>query len=190
MQKLLDFNPNHIPGDYLQAIGLAIACNAQTEHIVEMAIYGMLEVDFEYGAAVTTHMNNRLRDDALRALAEIKMDDPQDLNDLDAILNDVSDACRRRNDYAHASLATDTSNGKVYIVTQKARGSVSVEIKEVDVEAIKKDAERIYSSGLVLMEFLSNHELLPPELPEPRPRGHKLKSERKRRAKQATTRQG
>jgi hypothetical protein len=76
-----DFDPRNLPQEMLAAIGLVTACSAQTEYIVEQGIAGCLGVDFEFGAAVTTHMAAPLRDHVLRAVAEIKIDDLDDLDD-------------------------------------------------------------------------------------------------------------
>jgi hypothetical protein len=43
----LDFDPHKLPKDYLEAIGLASACYAQTEDNVQWAIAGLLGIDME-----------------------------------------------------------------------------------------------------------------------------------------------
>jgi hypothetical protein len=43
--KEFDFDPSNLPPDLLQAIGLAIACGAQTESVISMAIGGCLGLD-------------------------------------------------------------------------------------------------------------------------------------------------
>src|SRR5262245_25346937 len=96
-----DYDPRNLPPDILAAIGLVTAASAQTEAIVEMAIGGCLGISVEYNTAVTTHMNAPLRDNVLRAAAEIKIDNLDDLDTLDEILDQIKVAFQRRNDYVH-----------------------------------------------------------------------------------------
>jgi hypothetical protein len=73
--KIYDFDPRNLPQDMLAAIGLMTACAAQAESVVEMAIHCFLDIDFEYGQALTKNMSMPQRLNALRASAEIRIDD-------------------------------------------------------------------------------------------------------------------
>jgi hypothetical protein len=53
---IYDFSPDKLPADLLRAIGLTIACAAQTEDMLNAAIGGCLGVDAEYTIATTAHM--------------------------------------------------------------------------------------------------------------------------------------
>jgi hypothetical protein len=59
--KEFDFDPRNLPDDLLQAIGLTIACGAQTESVISTAIGGCLGLEVEYAAATTTHMTLPLK---------------------------------------------------------------------------------------------------------------------------------
>jgi hypothetical protein len=85
----LDYDPRVIPPDYLKAIGLVAACSAQTESVIEMAIIGCLGITSDYGLAVTTHMSAPLRDDVLRAAAELRIDSLDALDELDRLLDTI-----------------------------------------------------------------------------------------------------
>lgn len=181
--KEYDFDPRHLPANYLEAIGLVTAASAQAENIVEMGIGGCLQIDVEYNAAVTTHMAAPLRDNVLRAVAEIKIDDLDDLDKLDQLLDNINAAFMKRNAYVHHCWCRDFVTGDVFTVKQEARGTVSTELIPMSIDQIKTDARFIYDASTALMRFLSDRDLLPPFPPGPRPRGHKSKAARKKRRK-------
>ena len=129
MYKEFDFDPHNLPNDVLEAIGLAMTSSAQTESIIEMAIAGCLKVEVDYGAAVTTHMSAPLRDSVLRAVAEIRIDDLDTLDELDRILDHIRDEVQpRRNAIAHHTWCRDPNTDEVFTVKQTARGSVDAEL--------------------------------------------------------------
>jgi hypothetical protein len=180
--KEYDFDPHNLPQDVLEAIGLALACAAQTESIIEMAIAGCLGIEVDYGIAVTTHMSSPLRDNVLRAAAEIRLDNLDALDELDRILDRIKcDVLPKRNAIAHHTWCRDPETGEVFTVKQTARGSVGSDLIPMSVNKIKADAALIYQAGMDLMSFLGTHHILPPFPPQPRPRAHKTKAARKKR---------
>jgi hypothetical protein len=178
-----DFDPHNLPQDMLAAIGLVTACSAQTEWIVEQGIAGCLGIDFEYGAAVTTHMAAPLRDHVLRAVAEIKIDDLDDLDQLDDLLDAINTAFAKRNAYAHHSWCRDPRTNRCFSINTTARGRVETALIPISVSGIVRDAMAIYEAGMRLRAFLSSRQLLPPFSPQPRSRAHKSKALRKKRRK-------
>ncbi len=82
-----DYDPNNLPDDLLAAIGLLTACFAQTEEFVEDAVAGLAGVDYEVGLALTTHMPMQMRLDAIRASAEITIDDLDALDELGRVVS-------------------------------------------------------------------------------------------------------
>jgi hypothetical protein len=179
--KEYDFHPYNIPPEYLQTIGLAIACSAQTESIVEMAIAGCLGVDFEYGLATTMHMAMPLRFSVLKSVAEIRIDNLDDLDELDRLINAVEDAFDKRNALAHRQWGTDPETGEVFTIKQQARSRLEMDLLPMSIDQVKADALFIYMAGMKLTTFLSRRGLLPPFPPKPRPRHHKSKAARKKR---------
>lgn len=183
--EMLDFDPRNLPMTYQRAIGLVAASSAQTESMVQMAICACLGVDAEYGWAVTTHMNAPMRDNVLRSVAELRIDDLDALDELDEILDAISDANNRRNDHVHGDWCRKESTGQVFIAKIKARGSVQADLIPVSVDQIKADAQLIYDLGIRLFKFLMRHGLEAALPPPSRPRGHKSKAARKARRKGA-----
>ncbi len=180
----LDFNPYNLPREALAAIGLAAACSSQTETIVEMGIAGCAGVDVEYGAAITTHMSAPLRDHVLRALAEIKLDDLDALDELDAILDHINkEVWPKRNAIVHDNWCTDEDTGQLTRARTTARGSVDAESIPVTIDEIEADALVIYEAGMKLLTFLGKHNLIASFPAQPRPRAHKTKAARKKRRK-------
>jgi hypothetical protein len=180
--KPLDFDPNNLPKEFLQAIGLAIACGAQTESVVSMAIGGCLGVDAEYAMATTTHMTLPLKFSVLKSVAEIRIDDLDDLDELDRLLDNVDKALGKRHEVAHASWCRNEDTGELFRVKQAARTRLEVDRAPVTSKEIAVDAAMIYAAGMALMTFIGARKLLPP-IPPMRPRGHKSRTARKKRVK-------
>ena len=181
---VFDFDPHKLPAEILKALGLIAACSAQTEDVVQMGIAAVLGVDLEKGTAITAHMSASLRDDLFRSAAEIVLDDLDHLDELDALLDEVAESSRRRNDYLHHSICRIVKTGNCFLTKKTARGSVEVKIREVTAEEITRDAERIYRAGLNLMRFYGKTGLEDIEIPEDRQdRAHKTRSARKARKK-------
>ncbi|MCR9214900.1 MAG: hypothetical protein NXI13_14375 [Proteobacteria bacterium] len=175
-----EFDPNRLPNEYLTAIGRVAACAAQTDDIISIAISSCLKVDLEYGGAITTHMNGPLKDSVLRAVAEISIDDLDALDELDNILDQISEAQSKRNRIVH-QLWGIHPDGSIISLNHKARGSYKLETKKISETEITEDAEFIYDAGLKLMAFLIEQNLYPESIPPNRARFHKTKSSRKKR---------
>lgn len=182
-KKIYDFDPHNLPSELLAVIGLMTASSAQTESCVESAIAGCLGIDAEYGKALTTHMSAPLRDSILRAVAEIKIDDLDALDELDSLLDAVNNAFAKRNGVVHHTWCRDPENGAIFTVKSTARGSLEMNLIPMTVDQVKSDALLVYNAGMDLWSFLLRHDLIPPTPPVHRLRAHKSKAERKKRRK-------
>jgi hypothetical protein len=178
-----DFDPMNLPQDILAAIGLVAAVSAQAEHIVEQAIGGVTNLDFEYTAAFCTHMNAPLRDNVLRAVAEIKLENLDELDQLDQLLDNLNEGFKRRNAYLHNSWCRNRADNSVFTVKTEARGSVVMGLVPVSVDQIHRDATFLQITALELYSFFGERGLLPHIPTAPRPRAHKTKTARKKRRK-------
>jgi hypothetical protein len=178
-----DFNPNTLPRDLLEAIGLMTAAAAATEYTVEEAIAGCLGVDFEYGMAVTTHMAMPQRFSALLSAAEIRINDLDALDELDGLVDQLEEAFKRRNQVVHRSWCRDPMTDEVFVVKETARVRVETNLIQMTVEKVKEDAVFMYEAGMALDRFLSARKLFPPFPPEGRTRSHKSKTARAARRK-------
>lgn len=182
----LDYDPRNIPPEFLRAIGLVAACQAQTDHIVEMAIIGCLGVQSQYGLSVTTHMNGPQRDHLLRAVAEIRIDNLDALDELDRILDAIKTTAKKRHSAVHNQWGISPSEDKVYTSKITARGSLQAETIPITVKEIEEDALAIYGAGIRLIEFLMANKLIPSVGPHAS-RAHKSKAARKKRIKNASS---
>ncbi|WP_349363062.1 MAG: hypothetical protein ABL307_12550 [Roseitalea porphyridii] len=182
--RSFDFDPRKLPKPYLEAIGLACACYAQTEDNVQMAISGILGVDGETGWALSTHMTAPLRESVLKSLTDIKFDNLDDIEEFDRLMADVSEAATRRNRLAHNLWAVDEETGDVYQVSTQARKRVAVDVKPISLKAIRADAAFIYDAGIELLRFLMAKNLLPALPSAERPRFDKRKAIKNKRRKQ------
>jgi hypothetical protein len=148
-----------------------------------MGIGGCLGLDSDYSLAVTTHMNAPLRDNVLRAAAELRLDDLDDLDELDRLLDEISAGFAKRNNYLHNGLCRHPTSGELYLASIVARGSLDADLIRVTATEISADARLIYEAGMSLMVFLINKKLLPPHPAIRRERMHKTKAARKKRRK-------
>jgi hypothetical protein len=180
---IFDYDPRNLPQDILAAIGLVTAASAQTEGVVQQAIAACLKIEADYGLAVTTHMAAPLRDQVLRAVAEIRIDDLDQLDRLDELLDDINAAFGKRNEYVHHAWCRHPDTGQVFTAKITARGSVDAELIPMSVDQIKRDASFVYDAGMALMKFLMRHKLSLTFPPARRERAHKTKAARKKRRK-------
>lgn len=178
---IYDFDPRNLPQDTLAAIGLVVTTSAMLEYTIEQGIAGCLGVDFEYGAAVTTHMAVPLRDSVLRSVAEIKINDLDDLDELDDLLEEAKNAFDKRNAIVHREWCIHPITNKVFTVKETARTRYEADLVPMRVNEIKGDAAFIYRVGLTLYDFFSRRGLIPSIPSHPRPRHHKSKAARKKR---------
>jgi hypothetical protein len=181
---IYDYDPRNLPRKLVAAIGRLIAAGSQTETAINIAIMGCLGLDSEYGMAVTTHMALPLKFHVLKSVAEIRLHSPDSLDDLDKILDEIDTALGKRHDAAHDQWCLHPDTKETYRTKIKARGSVAGELIPVSVHAVEADALAVYESGMKLIDFVMRHDLTPPVAPL-RPRGHKTKAARKKRAKAA-----
>jgi hypothetical protein len=176
-----DFDPRNLPQDLLAAIGLMTTSAAHTETWIDEAIAGCLGLDVEYGRAVTTHLTMPLRFSILRSAAEIRIDDLDALDELDALLDRIEKAFEKRNAVVHHMWCRDPETGSVVMVKETARRRVEIERIPMSADQVKSDALLVYEVGMDLLSFLRAHNLMPLLPTAPRPRGHKSKEERKKR---------
>ena len=169
-QRNLDFDSRNLPQDVLAAIGLAVVCSAQTEHVVETGIQGCAGVDVEYGTAVTAPMPAPLRDRILRSVAEIRIGNRDDLEELDRLLQQIKAAFDRRNALIHCEWCRDRDTNELFRVRRPARADSAVDLVPTTIDDIRGDASFIYWAGLNLWDFLRKRRLLPPIPPARRPR--------------------
>lgn len=168
--EVLNFNPQLLPQEYLSAIGLMSAAASSTDNIIEMAIAGMLGIDAEQMCAVTSHMSAPLRASCLKSAAEIVLEDPKALDELDFHLEAIKKAQEARNDIVHGSWCVRPSDKAVLLVQQEARTHVNIQSRPMTVDEIKRKAITLYEVGMNLMRFLIATDKLP-DLPRDRKRG-------------------
>ena len=166
MQKneiIYDFDPNNLPPEYLQAIGLVTAASAQTESTLELFIGALLGVDTIKAIAIATHMNNPLRENIIRTLAGINAPSIEELDKIDDLMDAVKEAFDKRNMIVHNALATNPETGEVFRYCQKARGNLSAKLTPIKLQEIQQDALSIYKAGMDIMRFMVSRDITPPD---------------------------
>jgi hypothetical protein len=180
MAKTFDFDPIKLPPEALQAIGMVVAASSDLENVLKTAIAGMLQVDGEYGYAVTAHMPTPMLLSALKSSAEIRIEVVDDLDELDELLKGVELALTKRNPVVHGHWHVDRETKQVYTFRVDARSGLRGSQDLHSIDKLKADAAFIHDRAVELFDWLREHKLLPPAVPY-RPRFHKSKDERKKR---------
>ncbi len=180
MVEEFDPDPEILPSELLTAIGLAVASAAQTENYINFAIGACLGLDLEYQIAVTQHMALPLKFSVLRAVAEIRFDDVDALDELDDLLTSVETALQKRHAIVHDCWVISDRDNKPRRFSISARNSVRVKSVKVTVEEVIRDAKSIASAGYQLMNFIGKHLSVPNVVPG-RSRFHKTRAVRKKR---------
>jgi hypothetical protein len=182
--KFYDFDPTNLPADILQALGFLLACSAQTEYAVEMAMAAILGIEAHYSAAITAHMSAPLLDNSLRAVAQIRIDDLDALDRLDELLDAVNEALTKRNSYVHGNIGRERDTNQCFLIRIEARGQLEGDSTPISVNNIKSDAHFILDTGLDLIQFTTSLGFGLRFPASPPNRAHKSKAARKKRRKE------
>ncbi len=149
-----DFNPNSLPPEFLQAIGLMTAAASHTESVLVELIGGLLGADNIQSVSLSTNMSNHLKDEIIRTLAELDFPSVEELDQLDDLLNAIKSAFEKRNTIVHNSFLIHGTTKEVMSYRLKARGSLQVELKPISVSEVKEHASLMYTVGIDLMAFM------------------------------------
>lgn len=180
-QITYDFDPRNLPPEYLQAIGLVVAASAQTESVVCNLIGSLLGIDNADSAAVTTHMSVPLRDNVVRSLIELKTEHSDIVDEIDDLMDAVTEAFATRNTIAHNSFAIHPETGEVLSHRMKARGSLQLELEPISIDEIQECAETVYDAGIAIVRFMMRVGIAP--RPRTKPLMEPLDRKKKARAK-------
>lgn len=152
---IYDFDPNNLPPEYLQAIGLVAMASASTDSVVGQFIGGLLKIDNIEALALTAHLNAPVMDHIARALIELNATDVRYVDEVDRLLDAVNEAQAKRNTILHNSLCIHPETGKVFSHRLKARGSLTLELQPISVDEILADAREIHLAGMAVQSFMA-----------------------------------
>lgn len=180
-----DFNPNNLPEQLLQAVGLVTAASSQTESIVQQFIGAILGIDQAETIALTAHMSNPLKDHAARALIELNAKNAGIVDDVDDLLDAINDAYDKRNVIVHNAFIRNPETSELFSWREKARGSLQGELKPVSIDEIKENAALVYEVGIDLVRFMTSNGISPTERTRPlrTPLDRRKKARTSRRSK-------
>jgi hypothetical protein len=179
----IDLDPYNLPGEYLAALGLITACSAQAEDRLNDAIAALSETDYFRGAAISAHMSAPMRRDVVRTLAQLSTLPLEALEELDDILDRIELGEKLRNEYVHRVWGQDRERGTAFYVHTKARGEFSMDLFNVTVEELHRDAGLIHYAGVALSDFLLKHGLRPKRPADRSDLAERGKTERARQRK-------
>jgi hypothetical protein len=152
--KLYDFDPRKIPPEFLQAIGLVIACSVQTENLVERAISDLLGLKTVPAHILTTHMSMQVRAGVLRSAGQMRWGASDTYKSFDALVTRVEAAIVERNRIAHLTWQTDPETGQIFTTRIQAKRGIKVHLEPITVDAIEAIAAEVYEAGLALSRFV------------------------------------
>jgi len=152
--KLFDFDPRNLPSDFLQTIGLIIACSTQTENLVEDAIADLLSLKVAPAKILTTHMSMQVRTGVLRSAAEWRWTDEETLAQFEVVVRRIEAAINDRNRIAHLTWQRDPETGQVLTSKIRARKGLKIDLEPVTVAALHAIAIEVYEAGIDLIRFL------------------------------------
>jgi hypothetical protein len=182
---IYDFDPNNLPAEYLQAIGLVVAASSQTEAVLQDFIGALLGIDNIDAIALTAHMAAPLKDHVVRVLAELKSPYACDVDEIDDLMDAVNDALGTRNTIVHNAFAIHPKTGQILSYRIKARGTLQSDLTPVTVEEIRENARAIHEAGLNIVSFMLSRGLSPilrqAPLREPLDRRRKARTARRER---------
>ena len=158
---IYDFDPNHLPAEYLAAIGLVVASASQTDHVMRDFIGSYLGIDLAETIALGAHMSTPMKDDIVRALIELNAPHASEVDDLDDILDRIRDATARRNSVAHNAFAMHPETRQIFTMRERARGSLQVEFTPIEVAELNEIAYEVYSAGMALQEYMTQRGIEP-----------------------------
>jgi hypothetical protein len=180
---IYDFDPNNLPPEYLAAVGLVVAAASQTDHVMRDFIGSYLGIDIAESLALGAHMSTPMKDDIIRALVELNAPNASEVDTLDDILDRVREATARRNAVAHNAFARHPDTGQVFSLRERARGSLQIDLKPIEVAELNEIAGEVYAAGIALMEYMMVRGIGPRErekpLREPLNRGTKARKARR-----------
>jgi hypothetical protein len=153
-EVVYDFDPNNLPPEYLQAVGLVAMASAQTESIMQDLIGGLLGIDNIEALALSAHMAAPLKDHVARALIEMNATDAVYVDLLDDLLDAVAEALGKRNTIVHNPLLRHPDTGEIFSHRLKARGSLQLELRPVTVDEMREDARLVYEAGIAVIQFM------------------------------------
>ena len=180
---IYDFDPNHLPAEYLAAIGFVVASASQTDHVMRDFIGSYLGIDLAETIALGAHMSTPMKDDIIRALIELNAPNASEVDDLDDIMDRIRNATARRNAVAHNAFSRHPETGQIFTMRERARGSLQVEFTPIEVAEINEVAYEVYAAGMALQEYMMQRGIEPRRrekpIREPLNRGKKARQARR-----------
>ncbi|HBR67898.1 MAG TPA: hypothetical protein DEA55_00805 [Rhodospirillaceae bacterium] len=157
-----DFDPRNLPPKFLQAVGLLAGASAQTEHVLGKFIGGLLGIDAIQALALTSNMTIPLKERVIRALAELRAPDLQELDKIDDLIDAAIAAFEKRNTVLHNPFMIHPETEEIFSHRLRVKGSLHLELKVITIEEIEQDAITLYEIGMRIMEFIDSRGLFPP----------------------------
>lgn len=181
-----DFDPRNLPEGYLKAVGLVVTASSQTEDCMKDLLGGLLGIDNMDTLAVAHHMAFPLKEQVIRALAELRTNQAAFVDEIDDLLDTVKEAMNRRNVIVHNPLMRNPDTNEVFSHRMRARGSLQLELRPITIDEIEEDATLIYEVGMSIIQFMQffgiKHRYRQAPLMEPLDRRKKARADRREAA--------
>lgn len=160
----LNFQGWPLPDAYLVEIGRVAALWASLESFLNVCIgklAGFNDLNDPKPFILVTHSSFPQRLDILAALCEQLVTEFPTLKGYSAVVQQLRQAQKLRNDYMHYGMALNEESGQIEMAKGSARGSVKVGVEAVTVADLRRATVAIHEANLALYKLVLGRALEP-----------------------------
>jgi len=160
----LNFDNWPLPDAYLVELGRVAALWASLESFLNMCVgklAGFNDLNDPKAFILTTHSSFPQRLDMLAALCEQLVREFPNLKDYPAVVQQLRQAQKLRNDYMHYGMALNEASGHVEMAKGTARGTVKVGVQSVSIADLRRATMAIHEANLALYKLVLRHDVEP-----------------------------
>lgn len=160
----LNFEGWPLPDAYLVEIGRVAALWATLESFLNLCIgklAGFNDLNDPKAFILVTHSSFPQRLDMFAALCEQLVKDFQNLRGYSAVVQQLRQAQKLRNDYMHYGMALNEESGQVEMAKGTARGTVKVGVEAITVADLRRTTVAIHEANLALYKLVLGRTIEP-----------------------------
>lgn len=160
----LNFDGWPLPDGYLLELGRVAALWAILESSLNLCIgklAGFNEMNDPKAFILVTHSSFPQRLDTLGALCEQLTNEFPNLKGYEAVIRQLRQAQKLRNDFMHYGMALNPDSGHIEMAKGTARGTLKVGVEKVDVADLRRASMAIHLAQLALHKLVLHHDIRP-----------------------------
>jgi hypothetical protein len=160
----LNFEGWPLPDAYLVELGRVAALWATAESFLNLCIAklsGFNNLNDPKPFILVTHSSFPQRLDMLSALCEQLVNEFPNLKGYSAVVQQLRQAQKLRNDYMHYGMSLNEESGRVEMAKGTARGTVKVGVEPVSIADIRRATVAIHEANLALYKLVLGQSITP-----------------------------